>query len=922
MKRMNKVFGLLAMAAIVFSCAKETPVNEETVTPGEEQTGPKTNLSDLDPSEYLLGFGGTIENQTKVNIDVSTGELSFENNDEALVYVPATEATGTYKYNNATSLFEPKTDGDAVAIGDNYALVYYPAASFNGASSGNVTFTMPTAVTAGDDAENLGDKNPMSGLIVAGSRDDKGNSRVVFKNLCSILRVSLTGNVDDQAAGKTVSSVTLSNTTVPIAAEGTYTVSWDGYTDAEANVPSLATSASGYSMSVTSSITLDPDTATDFYFLLPPTGTMEGMTVTATLSDDASYVRTRSNLTIERSKILTLAYRAGVFYDGAGTAGDPWQIKTADDFKQISKRCAADGDYLDDEYIQVADINFGTDGDHKSNLSGYMIGTSANPFTGKYNGNTHSLNYFSLSGTNPVGLFQYIGAATIDDVVVSGFSVNATKQAGAIVGYVNDASAKILNCETSEGTIFATTGEAGGIVGRVQVAGTEITDCINGANVTNTTNNNNNIGGIVGYSHADITITRCSNSGTIDNQSGAQVGGIIGRCAADVTISNCSNSGIIRSYKGIAGGIVGTFATAALTASTVTGCSNTGAVLVSEDNADNIGGIVGRMYSGIVSRCRNHGHIGAWSTTDGTSFTALDVNNHAVGGIVGLMNTGVVQECYGGIPGVSKAWIRGGENIGGIVGCASTDNSEKIYIINCFNRTSAQSSNSGDAPIGGIVGYANANKMQIDIMNCLNWGSAYLLNTNGSNTSSCIGGLVGKGDTGASVNLNIRNCMAVNTRGTIMQRVGSEDKAINELDLTTYQTYGLIYGLVSGKTLLRDIYYRTTGSGASYMGTNSSSYSGVRNMKTGVSDNVAKNTEVTTLNICKNNTETYEFNGYMYAGLTRGSYSPSNESVKLSVGTYNSVVALQLSDWVSVSGMSGYSLPKALVDLGIDYYNR
>ena len=105
------------------------------------------------------------------------------------------------------------------------------------------------------------------------------------------------------------------------------------------------------------------------------------------------------------------------------------------------------------------------------------------------------------------------------------------------------------------------------------------------------------------------------------------------------------------------------------------------------------------------------------------------------------------------------------------------------------------------------------------------------------------------------------------------------------------------------------------------MGTNLSSFTGVQNMLTGVSDNVAKNTEKTTLNIYKNSTESYEFEGYMYDGLTRGSYSPTNASTKLSVDTYNNT-PLQLSDWVSVSSMSGYSLPKALVDLGINYYNR
>ena len=970
MKRLNQFLALVSLVAFV-SCAKEAAVDQSAANPSQ---GPGLN-----PETCLIGFGASIEG-LKASVDVTTGEVAFENGDEALVYIPATEQTGVYRYNGSSSIFEPKTGGDALDLGDNYAYVYYPAASFGGVSEGNATFTMPEAISAGS-TESLGDKNPMSGLILAGSRDAEGRSQVVFKNLCSILRVRLTGNKDDQTAGKTVTSVALSNTTVPVAAAGAYTVSWNGHASEE-NVPTMATEATGTSMSITpSSLTLDSDLETDFYFLLPPTGTMENMAVTVTLSDAATYSRVRPSLPATRSKVISLNYRAGKYYDGVGTEADPFQIKTADDFRQISKLHAGE-DASHRYYRQVADIDFGADADHKADLTGSMIGSSSDPFTGSYDGNGKSLKYFSISGTSPAGLFAYVSGAVIDDVFVSGFSVSGTKWLGGVVGYVNDAST-IRNCEAADGTVNASEGESAGIVGRTQLTGSSITDCVNSASVTNNgAATKNNIAGILGFSAAEVTISDCSNSGTIDNQSGGQVGGIIGRCAGNVALSACSNSGNIHASNGNVGGIAGVLTGGSLngasfssglvtsdaggnvgglvgkmdglaisggcyhsgivrvsasqtgigglvgvmgsvtdnvvtTASTISGsCYNAGSVLCTVTGGSYIGGIAGRVYGGVIAECRNNGHVGGWNTTDGETFSGLNVNLNSVGGIVGLLNSGVVKECYGA-PG---SLIRGGERIGGLIGYISTAYDQRALLLNSFSRSNAQSCNSGTAALGGLVGHGNAPQQQVDFMNSLVWGSAILTNLNGSNTEACIGGLFGMSTANSTVNANIRNCMSACTRNSIRQRVGSTDTTVDKLNLEVYTTYGLLYGNVSGRTLLRDIFYRNAGDGDQYMGTNTSSYTGVRNMKTGLANNIFDNSTSTTLNLVKDNTTTYEFTGFMYEGFTRATYSPTNASNKIGGITY-AETTYQMSDWVSVPALSGYSLPKALNDLGEAFYN-
>lgn len=729
MKRMNKVFVLLAMAAVVFSCAKENPAKEEPVTPTEDQPA----IQDLDPSKYLVGFGAAIEG-TKVSISPDTGVMEFEEGDKALV-VCGTDC-GEYVYSVSDGSFSPVDASNAIPMASSGISVYYPYDAFE-LSSSDVIFKMPEYIKSLTD---LGKNNPLAAQVVEDNVN--GGFKATFKSVCSILQVSITGN-------RTLESVVLSNTgSKPFASGSEFTVTWSD------NNPVITSESTGDTMTIDSSVTLS-DTPTVFYFILPAGISFNGVAVTANMTtEDAggskSFTVTRGDWTPVRNKIFKMDFFAGLFSGGAGTAENPYKIANARDFKHI-KTYTTDGygtlsadHFLAAKYQQTADINFGADAEHKSDISAYMIGTSANPFTGKYDGNNYSLNYFSLSGTSPVGLFQHIGAATIDDVVVSGFSVSGQGKVGTIVGLVTgNAAATISNCETSNGTVSSTAGESGGVVGRVNVAGTKLTVCINRANVTNTTANNN-VGGIVGYSSESITITRCDNFGTIINETGS-AGGILGRNNNDCEFSGCSNSGPVTGTSYV-GGIVGNL----YPGGTIESCSNEGDVT----GVQFVGGIAGAMgtTSGFayIKKCRSNATITS-SSNEGSS---------QAGGIVGTILSGVLNTCF------AKGTVTAaGYDVGGIVGQMYCNNGTygRQYVYDCLAAVDVSSSrSSGSGNVGGVAGRivrnASYTNQYMALDNCIGLNQSITCNL------QYTGALVGNINAGSTTNasyVRVRNCISL-----------------------------------------------------------------------------------------------------------------------------------------------------------------
>ncbi|MBQ9428821.1 MAG: glycoside hydrolase family 43 protein, partial [Clostridia bacterium] len=110
-------------------------------------------------------------------------------------------------------------------------------------------------------------------------------------------------------------------------------------------------------------------------------------------------------------------------------------------------------------YILTADIDL--DG-----VTLTPIGNSTTPFSGTFDGDGHTISGIEINGTDDVGLFGLVGAATIRNLTVSGSVTGTGERVGGIVGRVQAANITIENC-VNRCTVSAGTEAAGGIVGRL-----------------------------------------------------------------------------------------------------------------------------------------------------------------------------------------------------------------------------------------------------------------------------------------------------------------------------------------------------------------------------------------------------------------------------------------------------------------------
>ncbi len=157
-------------------------------------------------------------------------------------------------------------------------------------------------------------------------------------------------------------------------------------------------------------------------------------------------------------------------------------------------------------------------------------------------------------------------------------------------------------------------------------------NCTNAGNITAGTGGNYKVSGFLGQPNAgsNVTFDSCTNTGAV---SGSQAGGFIGVYEAGVTVNmtNCSNTAVITGYSnssayGTAGGMIGGFNNGGDVGSntyiTLTGCKNTGDIVLSStaDNDKNkaLGGLIGHaggvtsedkttVYRITLNRCEVYG---------------------------------------------------------------------------------------------------------------------------------------------------------------------------------------------------------------------------------------------------------------------------------------------------------------------------
>lgn len=196
--------------------------------------------------------------------------------------------------------------------------------------------------------------------------------------------------------------------------------------------------------------------------------------------------------------------------------------------------------------------------DGKELLSWIPIGNGDNHWTGKMDGQAHTIsNLYIKTVQNYVGLFGSTNDATIQNLIfdcakVENVSTTNTKTdyTGILVGrayaYTNS-PAHIKGIKTTNNCTVIGQVRTGGILGEANI---NLENCGNLSSVKGTSN----VGGIAGLS-CYKNIKRCTNYGTVEND-GSYIGGIIGY-AIETSIEDCANYGKITSTGWTVGGIAG-----------------------------------------------------------------------------------------------------------------------------------------------------------------------------------------------------------------------------------------------------------------------------------------------------------------------------------------------------------------------------
>ena len=186
-----------------------------------------------------------------------------------------------------------------------------------------------------------------------------------------------------------------------------------------------------------------------------------------------------------------------------------YQIASAENLSAFSQLINESGE-TGAKAVLVADIDM-TD----YNDEFQPIGTASAVFAGSFDGQGHTISNLRVSGGDAVGLFGHIGNCSLSNIVFdTSCQVEGSNNVGMLAGYAHDDCATITGIE-NHGSVTATGNTAGAFVG-------------------------------YGNESATISVTNCSNTGTITAQYNAA--GLVGPSAGKLSVANSYNIGTITGH--------------------------------------------------------------------------------------------------------------------------------------------------------------------------------------------------------------------------------------------------------------------------------------------------------------------------------------------------------------------------------------
>jgi len=245
------------------------------------------------------------------------------------------------------------------------------------------------------------------------------------------------------------------------------------------------------------------------------------------------------------------------------------------------------------------------------------VGTSGNPFTGSFNGNSHNISglYINRPATDYIGLFGYASGATIQNIGLSSTTITGKLFVGSLAGQMDTPTNNISNSYSASAAITGSGGFVGGLVGWIwgNISNSYSTGTATGTGAT---------GGLTGGNQSGVS--SISNSYSSMNVSGAGAGGLVG--GNDGSISKSYSTGTVTGSTQ-AGGLVGQNHAGNISNSYSTGTVNGGG----STTAGGLVGLNGPYYSG--------------GTTITNSYSTGHVSGDVVGGLVGS-NAGTITSSY------------------------------------------------------------------------------------------------------------------------------------------------------------------------------------------------------------------------------------------------------------------------------------
>lgn len=332
------------------------------------------------------------------------------------------------------------------------------------------------------------------------------------------------------------------------------------------------------------------------------------------------------------------------------------------------------------------------------NLTISPIGTTDNPFTGTFDGNSYTISNMTMSGATGVGLFGYVKNATIKDLNIADATVTGNDSVAALVGAATG-SITIENCNVNANVVVSGARAAilVGDISSVAANVASITGCTTSGSVEAGTGHAGAIAGRA-YANTSLTIENCNNSATIEAKT-VDAGGLIGRLPivtqnATVSIKNCTNSGSVTNYDA-GGGLVGEITSYCAFTVDISGNTNTGNVSVTNKQAGGIVGYLNNYYNSSI------GYSAATVTVNNNTNRGDVTSKYEIGGLIGLSISNKIDIALTINGSKNYGTITGGDRSGGLIGFWQTLSANaSLNISNCENHGTIK----GAMIIGGFIG--------------------------------------------------------------------------------------------------------------------------------------------------------------------------------------------------------------------------